>query len=385
LFSRGFTEETEEQWLAEQAIWLSPDEGQYTSFRDQLLSGHVTLINAEQCLEQPNPFQTTMILAAPIIHNHNLQGLMLLDRSARLKKEKQAGATRLLVNPAFNIWDMAVAEGIAQFAGLAIEQAHWQQEVAIARMNEETMRRSNALKDEFLAITAHEFRTPLTIILAHSQMMGRILSRTEQIDPIVREKFHESITSIDVQTHQLTNIVNTFLEVTHLNRGQIALKLEAINLEDIVKQAVATHAATSSLHHISYSIAPHEHPYFVMGDKARLLQIFANLLQNAIKYSSQGGPINVTLTQYAANEDKTIIEVRVKDKGIGIPPDAQGRLFERFYRAPNTEGSNVRGVGLGLYVVAEFLRLHGGTIHVESTGIPGEGSCFIFTLPLANE
>ncbi|WP_220201750.1 sensor histidine kinase [Reticulibacter mediterranei] len=385
LLSLGFTEETKEQWLAEQAIWLAPDEGQYTSFRDQLLGGHVTLINAEQCLEQPNPFQTTMILAAPIIHNHNLQGLMLLDRSARLRKEKQPGGTRLLVNPAFNIWDMAVAEGIAQFAGLAIEQARWQQEVEIARMNAETMRRSNALKDEFLAITAHEFRTPLTVILAHSQMMGRILSRTEQIDPIVREKFHESITSIDVQTHQLTNIVNTFLEVTHLNRGQIALKLEAINLEDIVKQAVATHAATSSLHQISYAIEPYEHPYLVMGDKARLLQIFANLLQNAIKYSSHGGPINVILTQYTPSEDKPMIEVRVKDTGIGIPPDAQGRLFERFYRAPNTEGSNVRGVGLGLYVVAEFLRLHGGTIRVESTGIPGEGSCFIFTLPLIKQ
>jgi signal transduction histidine kinase/PAS domain-containing protein len=386
LLSLGFTEETEEQWLAEQAIWLTPDEGQYTSFRDQLLSGHVTLINAEQCLEQPNPFQTTMILAAPIIHNHNLQGLMLLDRSTRLRKEKQPGGTRLLVNPAFNIWDMAVAEGIAQFAGLAIEQARWQQEVEIARMNAETMRRSNALKDEFLAITAHEFRTPLTVILAHSQMMGRILSRTEQIDPIVRDKFQESITSIDVQTHQLTNIVNTFLEVTHLNRGQIALKLEAINLEDIVKQAVATHAATSPLHQISYSIEPHDSPYLVMGDKARLLQIFANLLQNAIKYSSHGGSISITLTQqYTADEDKPMIEVRVKDTGIGIPPDAQGRLFERFYRAPNTEGSNVRGVGLGLYVVAEFLRLHGGTIRVESTGIPGEGSCFIFTLPLIKQ
>jgi signal transduction histidine kinase len=123
-----------------------------------------------------------------------------------------------------------------------------------------------------------------------------------------------------------------------------------------------------------------------MGDKARLLQIFANLLQNAIKYSSHGGSISITLTQqYTADEDKPMIEVRVKDTGIGIPPDAQGRLFERFYRAPNTEGSNVRGVGLGLYVVAEFLRLHGGTIRVESTGIPGEGSCFIFTLPLIKQ
>ena len=78
-----------------------------------------------------------------------------------------------------------------------------------------------------------------------------------------------------------------------------------------------------------------------------------------------------------------MIEVSIEDKGIGIPPEAQSRLFDRFYRAPNIIGSQTRGVGLGLYVVAEFLRLHGGKIRVESRGIVGEGSRFIFTLPLA--
>src|SRR6266699_893943 len=78
----------------------------------------------------------------------------------------------------FNVWDVAGAEGIGKFAGLATEQAHWQQEAEVARINEETMRRANALKDEFLAITAHEFRTPLTVILAHSQMATRALKRS---------------------------------------------------------------------------------------------------------------------------------------------------------------------------------------------------------------
>ena len=77
-----------------------------------------------------------------------------------------------------------------------------------------------------------------------------------------------------------------------------------------------------------------------------------------------------------------MIEVSVQDQGVGIPKDAQSRLFERFYRAPNIVGGQTRGVGLGLYIVAEFLRLHGGTIRVKSRGILGEGSRFIFTLPL---
>jgi signal transduction histidine kinase len=145
---------------------------------------------------------------------------------------------------------------------------------------------------------------------------------------------------------------------------------------------VATHAPTSSLHQISYAIAPADQPYLVKGDHARLLQIFANLLQNAIKYSPFGGPITISMEQCLTHEGKPVIEICIKDKGIGIPLDAQPRLFERFYRASNTERSNVRGVGLGLYVVAEFLRLHGGSIRVKSSGMIGEGSCFMLTLPL---
>jgi signal transduction histidine kinase len=386
LLSIGFTAEEETQWLEEQKCWLSPTEDQYTGFYEQLLEGHATLVNADQYLEYPNPFQHIMVLAAPIAYNNRLLGVMMLDRSTLVKKEaewaQQPGVTRPLPRQEFSIWDMAVIEGIAQLAGLAIEQTRWQQEAEIARSNEATMRESNALKDEFLAITAHEFRTPLTVVLAHSQMMARVLRKTAEVNPELREKLNESISIIEVQTHQLTNIVNTFLEVTRLNRGQISLALEEINLAEVVKQAVETHSTTSSIHQISYHIEPSDQPYFLMGDRARLLQIFANLLQNAIKYSSFGGPVIVRLTQRTNDEKHRIIEVSVEDKGIGVPKEAQPHLFERFYRAHNVESSKTRGVGLGLYVVAEFLRLHGGTILVESSGVVGEGSCFIFTLPL---
>ena len=118
-----------------------------------------------------------------------------------------------------------------------------------------------------------------------------------------------------------------------------------------------------------------------MGDSARLQQIITNLVENAIKYSPLGGTIKVYLRSNTSEEGKATIEVSVEDKGIGIPLDAQPRLFERFYRAPNIEGSNTRGIGLGLYIVAQLLALQDGSIRVESSGIPGEGSRFIFTLP----
>ena len=119
----------------------------------------------------------------------------------------------------------------------------------------------------------------------------------------------------------------------------------------------------------------------VKGDRDLLFDAAANLVDNAIKYSPLGGPVKVWLRRYPNNEGKATIEICVEDHGIGVPVDAQPRLFERFYRAPNIEGSKTRGIGLGLYIVAQLLKLQGGSIRVESSGIPGEGSRFIFTLP----
>src|SRR5712692_4995205 len=176
LFSIGFSPEAEQQWFSDQEAWLQPASDQYHGFRTQLIEGHATLINAEQCPHQPNPFSHLMILAAPIMHHNRLHGLIALDRS------RTSGATAVQQQPhdEFTVWDMAVIEGIAQLAGLAVDQARWQQEAIDARASEATMREANALKDEFLAITAHEFRSPLTVILAQSQMVARILRRYKE-------------------------------------------------------------------------------------------------------------------------------------------------------------------------------------------------------------
>jgi PAS domain S-box-containing protein len=382
LLSIGFSAQEEARWLAAQQCWLAPEADQYVGFHAQLLAGHATLVNAEQCPECPDSFRETMILAAPIMHNRQLLGVMILDRSIQQKKN---GSQRPIPTNEFRLWDIAVVEGIAQFAGLAIDQARWQQEAEIARTNEATMRESNALKDEFLAITAHEFRTPLTVILAHSQLIERTTRKVAEIKQPLRDKINESTAIIGEQAHQLTNIVNTFLEVTRIESGQIVLVLEDINLEEVVAQAVTNHSAMSKIHTISYSIEPCTHPYLVKGDKARLLQILGNLLQNAIKYSPHGGPITISLIQRSNEGGQPQIEVCVEDRGMGVPLDAQPHLFERFYRAANIQAGRSRGVGLGLYLVSELLRLQGGTIRVESSGIVGEGSRFIFTLPLCQK
>lgn len=387
LFSMGFSLETEQQWMKDQKVWLHSLSDQNHTFQEQLLAGHATLINAEQCPHQPNPFDHLMILAAPILHNNRLHGIISLDRSEypRQDQDVQQVEHQQPARNEFTLWDIAVTEGIAQMAGLAVDQALWQQEAIHARASEAAMREANALKDEFLAITAHEFRTPLTVILVQSQLVTRILKRiskqTVEAGITKLPQVIENLSVIEDQAHQLTNIVSTFLEVTRLNRGELTLQLEEVDLSTLAQQVVRRYNTLAEGYSVGYFVESAEKPYIVMGDSARLQQILANLVENAIKYSLPGGTIKVCLRSYSSNEGRATIEVCVEDNGIGIPKDAQPRLFERFYRAPNIEGSNTRGIGLGLYIVAQLLKLQEGSIRVESSGIPGEGSRFIFILP----
>ena len=376
LLAAGYATESDAAWLTDPAIWTNAVPTDEHDFRAIILGGHATVIPASQCPQQPEPHQHRAILAAPITHSERILGLMMLDRSPNYQLDPIVEQQR----HEFSIWDLAVAEGIAQLAGMAIEQTRWQQEAATARTREETMRESNALKDEFLAITAHEFRSPLTVIIMQAQAAERALRKYSGQD--LEQRVTTALTAIQDQGRHLTDIVSTFLEVARLNEGQVEVSTSSTDMAALAQQVVASLSETSPLHELHCVITPTAHPYLVRGESARLQQVLDNLLQNAIKYSAFGGPITVSLQQYCNDDGKTVVEVCVADTGIGIPKDEQARLFERFYRAPSIKGSGTRGVGLGLYIVARLVRMHGGDIHVESAGIPGEGSRFIFTLPI---
>lgn len=389
MFSIGFSEEGEKQWLQDQQIWLEPKPGEYHGFYRQIMDGHATLINAEQCPYQPNPLSHAMVLAAPIKHNKRVHGLLLLDRSmprADASENTTAAETGPQERYEFSIWDIAVLEGIAQLAGLAVDQAIWQLEAYAARSSEAALREANENKDDFMAITAHEFRTPLTVILAQSQLIAKnmlpLQQKVAETDHEVLQKATTNLGVIGEQARHLTGIVETFLEASQIANGQLTLSsLEDVNLTEMAQQVIQQSSATTSDHTLTCIIEPYDQPYLVRGDGARLRQVLANLVENAIKYSPFGGPITVWMRHTLNKERKQVIEVCVEDRGIGVPAEALPRLFERFYRAPNSSNGKAKGVGLGLFLVAHLLHLHGGEIHVESSGMFGEGSRFIFTLP----
>lgn len=376
LLSLGFAPDDEARWLRKQHIWLDPVSGQPHGFYTQLMQGHAVLITQEHWPGQTHLFESVMVLAAPIKYDQQILGLLLLDRSVtRLPEAPEQKPS------SFTNWDITIVEGIAQLAGVAMEQARWQQEAIKARADEAAIREANSMKDEFLAITAHEFRNPLTIILARSQSAQRTLRRVKPELPSTVLPLEEHLETIATQTKQLNNIVTTFLDAARINQGQFTLRAETVDLAQIARQVVTDLANLADNHTLECFVDETEQPYLVTGDQARLAQIIANLIENAIKYSPLGGPVTVSLRKCHNDREAERIEISIRDRGIGIPPDAQVRLFERFYRVPHAVSGETRGIGLGLYIVSHLVQMHGGKIAVESSGTPGEGSRFLVTLP----
>jgi signal transduction histidine kinase len=169
-------------------------------------------------------------------------------------------------------------------------------------------------------------------------------------------------------------MVLTLLDLSRLQMGQMTLERAPVDLGALARQIVEETRPTSSTHTFEY-IGP-DGPLMIDGDALRLEQVLQNLVQNAIKYSPAGGPVRVQVERHADMASMT-----VADEGVGIPAASLPQLFQRFYRAPNTGGGYISGLGIGLYVVKEIVTLHGGRIEVAS--VEGQGSTFTVWLPMS--
>ncbi|HKB46341.1 MAG TPA: ATP-binding protein, partial [Ktedonobacterales bacterium] len=175
---------------------------------------------------------------------------------------------------------------------------------------------------------------------------------------------------------RMERLVNDLLDVSRIESGRLALRLEPLDLISLCRHVAAEQMAASE-REIELEL-PRE-PTTVRADADRIDQVLANLLSNALKYSPQERPVTLTVRKEAANA-----VIAIRDEGSGIPQEALPHLFERFYRVPGVQvqsGSGV-GLGLGLYITRELVERHGGQIRAEST--PGFGTIFSVTLPLAD-
>ncbi len=223
-------------------------------------------------------------------------------------------------------------------------------------------------RDEFLLVAAHELRTPITVLRGLAELHLRQLRKLGPPDPARLNRALETMAS---HTIKLSRLVDQLLDVSRVAGGRLTLDSRPTDLTQLVTEVVAARQNTLDPSHTLTISAPPGVTADV--DALRLEQVLTNLLDNAVKYSPQGGPVEVALTQPTPTE----IDIVVTDRGIGIPPEQRNAIFDRFYRAHAAEYYS--GLGLGLYVSRQIIELHGGTIRAEFP--TAGGTRFIVRLP----
>jgi signal transduction histidine kinase len=226
-------------------------------------------------------------------------------------------------------------------------------------------------RDRFIAVAAHDLRTPLTVLLGQAQMLERRLEGEGANEPLTR-----AAQMIVQQSARMSRMISALLDLSRLEERQLTLAREPVELRQVIERVIDEQQAATRRHR--FTLTADSGPHLVLGDPARLEQIFHNLLGNAVRYSPAGGPVTVALTRRGGE-----VCVEVSDWGIGVPAQALPRLFDRFYRGPNVDDGRTSGQGLGLYVVRELVTLHGGAVSASS--VQNEGSTFTVCLPALAE
>lgn len=247
------------------------------------------------------------------------------------------------------------------------------QRQTLAAQRDELQAASRALlsadqrKDEFLAVLAHELRNPVAAIKAGLFVLKK-REGTEQAVAI-REQ-------IDRQLTHLTRLVDDLLDVSRISEGKISLKKEQVELSEIVQSAIEASQPNLDDGGHAFTVDMPAEPIRLEADLVRMAQVLTNLLNNAAKYTPPGG--NIALR---AIRDDDHVQIEVRDDGMGIPPDMQSRIFQKFEQVEAHRGNANGGLGIGLSLVRQLVELHRGSIAVASAG-EGAGSTFTVRVPL---
>lgn len=231
-------------------------------------------------------------------------------------------------------------------------------------------------KNEFFSIANHELRTPITVIQGFAEILQLRASQEHDFDKLSLY----ALTNIAEQSHHLTHLIEEMLDISRIEQTQFKLDYTPCNLLSLLKSVFDSQSSVSRLHHFTFQLEGVEETDIVPAylDEQRIVQVFNNLIGNAIKYSSRGSTIEIGL-KHAAERPQEVL-IWIKDEGIGIAAEDIPHIFKRFHRARNVDRSH-SGFGIGLYLVKEVITQHRGRVWVDSC--EGEGSTFYVALPLA--
>lgn len=224
------------------------------------------------------------------------------------------------------------------------------------------------LQNDFVSIVSHELRGPLTAIKGFVQTL---ILKGEQLPSETRRDF---LTTINDQADRLNQLVEDLLNVSRIESRRLHMRISEVDVEALCRKLIDQFRA--KWEHRDIQIDADPNLPLVQADEKKLDEILVNLIDNAVKYSPEGGTVKVSMIPH---EDS--LQVSVEDSGIGIAPDEAARLFEKFHRIASPETRDIGGTGLGLYIVKNLVEAHGGRIFVSSAS--GVGSTFTFSLPVA--
>ena len=237
------------------------------------------------------------------------------------------------------------------------------------KLAEDILREADRVKDEFLATLSHELRNPLAPV-----RNALALLRRGTADPSITER---ALAIMERQLNQLVRLTDDLLDVSRITRNRIELRRERIDVRTVIHSAVETTQPLIDAAGHALGVELPDTPLWVHADFTRLAQAFANLVNNAVRYTDRGGRIDI-----AAGAEDGLIAVRVSDTGIGIAPEMLSRVFDMFMQLDDASDRSRGGLGIGLTLARRLIGLHGGTIEAHSAGI-GAGTTFEVRLPAA--
>jgi PAS domain S-box-containing protein len=226
-------------------------------------------------------------------------------------------------------------------------------------------------KGEFVSAVSHELRTPLTSIVGYTELLADDLSEN------LSDEQQELVERIERNGERLLHLVEDLLTLARVKDDNLALEQVHTDLRDAVRVAADEVSHAAHKERVAVQVTVPAEPVTLVGDPAYLERLVLNLLSNAVKFTARGGSVEVGLTVSG-----DVAELRVRDTGMGIPLEEQGRVFQRFFRSSLATEHAIQGTGLGLHIVRSIAEAHNGRIDFEST--PGVGTTFTFVVPLTS-
>ncbi len=241
------------------------------------------------------------------------------------------------------------------------------------RRRAEHLTEADRRKDLFLAMLAHELRNPLAAITTAVSILERRAT--------VEAKDARMVSIIQRQTNHLARLVDDLLDVSRLTRGKVELRQARVDLRGVLEQVLTVFRPQAESKQLELESSLPAVPLWMEADTTRLVQVFTNLLDNALKYTNEGGSISVKAERLVSEDGSASTRVRVKDTGIGIRAEILPSVFELFSQADESLERTRGGLGIGLTLVHNLVEMHGGRVEAHSEG-PGRGAEFVVWLPL---